>query len=226
MSKILSFNFSIEPFTIAFLDNNSKYQVNQKDYPTFSENIDTILMDISEKLDMSLKTLDAIGIITGPGNYTGLRVSVTHVKTLAQIYKIPVFSFNALEATLFNHLNTDNVYLTLLPARSNEVNCALVAVKNRKTTILTAPFSWSENQLSNGLKQLKIPFIGQTPSFSNNDLNESLSEKLQRSNGDALSAAEYINSHFNTLTATSLDDINISYSHAPFIVKKEKKSSC
>lgn len=223
MSKILSFNFSVQPFTIAFLDNDIKCQVSQSNYPSFSENIDIILKDISNDQGFSLKELDAIGIITGPGNYTGLRVSVTHVKTLAQLHSIPVFTFNALEATLFNYLNSESIYLTLLPARSKEVNCALVSVKNRQTNILTDPFSWSENQLSNGLEKLKIPFVGQTPPFSNNSLNSLISEKVLTSKGDALSAAEYINSNYSTLTPTPLEDIKITYSHAPFIVKKEVK---
>ena len=199
MSKILTFNFSVEPFTIGFLNENTKLQVSQSDYPLFSENIDSILINISKQTGISLKTLDGIGIINGPGNYTGLRVSVTHVKTLAQLYKIPVFTFNALEAALFDRRYTDHLYMSLLPARSNEVNCALVAVKNNKTTILTAPFSWTENQLFNGVKKLKIPFIGQPPKFSNHNLNTILSEKLLTSNGDALKTAEYINSNFNTL---------------------------
>lgn len=221
MSKILSFNFSVEPFTIAYLDNSVTYQVSQSDYPAFSENVDTILTDINKKQDISISELDAIGIITGPGNYTGLRVSVTHVKTLAQIYAIPVFSFSALEAALFEDLNTNNIYLTLLPARSNEVNCALVSVKNKKTKILTSPFSWSENQLSNGLEQLKIPFIGQIKPFSNADLNLLISKKIQISKGDALSVAKYVNSNLNTLKPTSLNNINITYSHEPFAIKKE-----
>ena len=112
MKTILTLNFSIEPFTIAYLNNYSKVQISQDQHTSFSERIDIILKEEFEKNAILLNDIDAIGIISGPGSYTGLRISMSYVKSLAQIYNIPLFTFNALEVALFNHTTNDAIYLS------------------------------------------------------------------------------------------------------------------
>ncbi len=56
--------------------------------------IDTSL----KNLDIQPQDLSQIGVITGPGSWTGLNIGVTAAKTLAQILEIPLFPLRALDA--------------------------------------------------------------------------------------------------------------------------------
>jgi tRNA threonylcarbamoyl adenosine modification protein YeaZ len=73
--------------------------------------------------------LSAIGVITGPGGYTGTRAGVSVAKTMSQFLKVPVFGINKLEAFLMANENAGLV-AAAVDIKKNEVYACIGSVKN------------------------------------------------------------------------------------------------
>ncbi|MBF0491560.1 MAG: tRNA (adenosine(37)-N6)-threonylcarbamoyltransferase complex dimerization subunit type 1 TsaB [Deltaproteobacteria bacterium] len=75
---------------------------------------------ILEKFKLKVNDLDAIGVCTGPGSYTGIRVVLSFVKGLAALSSIPIVRLSSLD--LLAYQNRDLSPLAVcLDARNAEV---------------------------------------------------------------------------------------------------------
>jgi tRNA threonylcarbamoyl adenosine modification protein YeaZ len=55
-----------------------------------------VLEELLEGAGVALKDLDALIVNQGPGSYTGVRISLSVVKTLAQVHRLPIVMVDAL----------------------------------------------------------------------------------------------------------------------------------
>lgn len=86
------------------------------------------IKSIAEDCGISFTQLDAIGVIIGPGSYTGLRVGLASVKGLCYALKKPLLTLNTLEVmALTAHLinNEASYYCPMIDARRMEVFTAV-----------------------------------------------------------------------------------------------------
>jgi len=87
------------------------------------------LTDLIEKAvssnGLSLADLDGFTISIGPGSFTGLRVGVTTVKTLAWALKKPVLPVSSLEVIAQNFIGSADPVALFLDARKGKVYTAL-----------------------------------------------------------------------------------------------------
>ncbi|WP_380057849.1 tRNA (adenosine(37)-N6)-threonylcarbamoyltransferase complex dimerization subunit type 1 TsaB [Falsihalocynthiibacter sp. SS001] len=81
-----------------------------------AENLVPILESTLAQAGHNWSDLDAIGVGTGPGNFTGIRISVACARGMALALGIPAVGVTALEAQAFGV--TRPVY-SLIPARRN-----------------------------------------------------------------------------------------------------------
>tara|TARA_X000001036_G_C20641360_1_gene791233 strand:- start:845 stop:1531 length:687 start_codon:yes stop_codon:yes gene_type:complete len=126
-----------------------------------SENLFPFIEQVFDESNIELKSLKAIGIGIGPGNFTGLRIGISAAKGLAMALKIKVFGisrFVALvesnEPTLTIVKNIDDTFYTQLfidqkPCTSPSTN-TLTGIMNTKyspNTIVSgdSAFTVSEN---------------------------------------------------------------------------------
>jgi len=65
--------------------------------------------------------VDIFSVITGPGSFTGLRIGVVTIKTLAQIYKKPTVGISYLEA-LASQIAFKGLKVPILSARKGEIH--------------------------------------------------------------------------------------------------------
>lgn len=87
------------------------------------------LAGMLEEKKISLNQVDGVAVATGPGSFTGLRISVTMAKTLSQFTGIPLYGVSSLEAmaaTAFDKIRgqEDQSSLLMIPiidARANRV---------------------------------------------------------------------------------------------------------
>ena len=97
---------------------------------------ETLMSSLNKLLEVSSlgwSDLSKIGICTGPGNFTGIRISVAAARGLALGLEIPAIGITSFEATLYGRGNEN---LALLPANkgfyyvgSNPKNAKFISEK-------------------------------------------------------------------------------------------------
>lgn len=61
----------------------------------------SILQHLLQKERINLSALERLALISGPGNYTGLRASILLIRSIALQFQLPVWHLTRLEAVLF-----------------------------------------------------------------------------------------------------------------------------
>lgn len=108
----------------------------------------------------NIHDLKAVGITTGPGSYTGLRVGMATAKGLCYALKIPLIAVNTLVAMASVAVQEKTDYICpMLDARRMEVFTALY---DKKLTPIMAPSSMvlEKNSFSDYLNTKTITFFG------------------------------------------------------------------
>lgn len=96
--KILFLDTSSFFVTIAILEDD-KVIYEFKDYITddMSSKVMPIISDVFTKVSFSIKDIDKIFVVNGPGSFTGVRIGVTIAKTIAWALNKPISTISSLE---------------------------------------------------------------------------------------------------------------------------------
>lgn len=87
--------------------------------------------EILEKQNLNISDIDLIAVTNGPGSFTGIRLGLATVKTLAQVNNIPLAPVNTLDA-LACGAEGDGLVIPIMDARKNEVFYALYEKKGER----------------------------------------------------------------------------------------------
>ncbi|MGA8367233.1 MAG: tRNA (adenosine(37)-N6)-threonylcarbamoyltransferase complex dimerization subunit type 1 TsaB [Candidatus Acidiferrales bacterium] len=79
------------------------------------------LDSLLRELCLSLHSFDLFAVIAGPGSFTGLRVGLTAVKGLAEVYNKPIAAISALEAIAVQSQSSASVLAPVLDARRGQI---------------------------------------------------------------------------------------------------------
>jgi tRNA threonylcarbamoyladenosine biosynthesis protein TsaB len=107
----------------------AEYMLNDK--KTHSQKLVPMLQEILNSLKMTVADMDILAAVTGPGSFTGLRIGVTTVKSIAYAAQKPtagIPSLDALAAAL--PVPADTLVCPILDARNNQVYTALYKYHN------------------------------------------------------------------------------------------------
>lgn len=139
MSITLIINLAYEPFGFSLLEKNDVIvAVNQRSSRKFSE---TIIDQIKQQCvynSISFEMLTCIGVVNGPGSYTGLRIGISVAKTIALALNIPVYSCSAFEAIANQIPVLNSTYAVVLPSKKSMVYFQLF---NQQKGALANPIS-------------------------------------------------------------------------------------
>ena len=99
-------------------------EINLRHGLTHSEKLLPAVESALELADWTFRDLDALGIVAGPGSFTGLRIGAATVKGLAFALNLPVVPVGTLEALAWNLPGYRGTVVPLLDARRGEVYAA------------------------------------------------------------------------------------------------------
>jgi tRNA threonylcarbamoyladenosine biosynthesis protein TsaB len=123
----------------------------------------TAIRELFQTNNVDIKKLNAVGVSSGPGSYTGIRVGLATAKGLCYALDIPLITFNTLELMAFSSANfakDDNaLYCPMIDARRMEV---FTAVYNYTLQELIPPSAMilDENSFADILNLNKVYFSG------------------------------------------------------------------
>ncbi|MCL5036511.1 MAG: tRNA (adenosine(37)-N6)-threonylcarbamoyltransferase complex dimerization subunit type 1 TsaB [Chloroflexi bacterium] len=79
-----------------------------------------LINDLMEKTSLSRSGYTGVGVTTGPGSYTGLRLGLATAKTLAQVLDVPVVGLNTLDIIAKNAPPGNGCIIPVMDARKKE----------------------------------------------------------------------------------------------------------
>jgi tRNA threonylcarbamoyladenosine biosynthesis protein TsaB len=128
--NILAADTSLSSASVAILCDEvlqGEIVINQN--KTHSEKFMPALESLLIKLDIKLDKIDLYACGIGPGSFTGLRIGVTTLKTLAYVQKKPIIGINSLDALAFGAGFENQIVCPLINARNEQVYTALYRIK-------------------------------------------------------------------------------------------------
>lgn len=122
---ILSLDTSRRVSAATLYDPNTGAETTKTCTEKNNESLLPMIQELFAETGCQPSDLAAIGVIVGPGSFTGLRIGVTTAKTLAQVLGIPVYGMDTLSAMA---LAAGRSCVPLLDARGGRVYAAPVEV--------------------------------------------------------------------------------------------------
>lgn len=128
--KNLSIDTSSEICGVSLLENDKLIDDNSlNNGRTHSENLMPLIKEILERNRLTLSDIGLISLVVGPGSFTGIRIGVSTIKALAEVYQIKIAAVTSLEA-LAKNLEGDFIKIGLIDARNDQVYCGIFDSKN------------------------------------------------------------------------------------------------
>lgn len=129
-----------------------------KDMKTHSQKLVPMLKELLDSLRLELSDIDVLAAVTGPGSFTGLRIGVTTIKTIAYALDKPVVGITSLDA-LANAAVVPGGTLVcpIMDARNNQVYTALYKPQNEVMTNLSGYMGLHISEL---VKQIEEKYEG------------------------------------------------------------------
>ena len=161
MSLILNIDTATEHASICLADDSQCLSIlsndKQKEHASW---LHPALLQALAESGKQLSDLDAVGVTTGPGSYTGLRVGMAAAKGLCYALDIPLVGTNTLDAMAVMGLAEEVDYICpMIDARRMEVYTALY---NQALEPVLPPCAVILDELlfSSYLNRAKILFLG------------------------------------------------------------------
>lgn len=108
-------------------------KVEKKVFGSNFNHSEKLLIEVYKLLGKDLKKLKGIGVISGPGSYTGLRVGIATANALGYSLKLPVVDINKLEwlaSVGLEFLETENI-CTIVSAIHDSIFAGEYSCKNK-----------------------------------------------------------------------------------------------
>ena len=207
MKKILAIDTSHFETRVGLQLDSTFIERNCTEKMRASQELLSLVQRILEEADLTISQLDAIGVLTGPGSFTGVRIGIAVAQGLSASNSIPVVGLStmALYAKSGCSMLGDGHFLVSLMAKSPDVYVGAYHCKFGKPNLVCDEFvlnysadfqpvrqildkkwtglgdGWSERPLIERALGFKLSSIAMRPEPSMKDFLELCSDNLQAS---------------------------------------------
>lgn len=123
--NILAIDTSTKTAGVAIKKDNQIFEYYIDNEITHSEKLLPLIANSLEKQNLTLDNINLLGIINGPGSFTGLRIGVATLKAFAQVKNLNIFSFSSTAAIAYSAYKKTNCrlkyFVSLIDARNDRV---------------------------------------------------------------------------------------------------------
>ena len=166
MSWIIHIDTALETASVSIAVDGKlvaeKMSATQKDHASF---LQPSIAELLAVANISIKQLDAVAVVDGPGSYTGLRVGIASAKGLCYALNKPLITIGSLQIMAANAIeqlqkNDDAIlYCPMIDARRMEV---FTAVYNQQIIEIEAPcaIELSEDLFASRMLKNRLYFFG------------------------------------------------------------------
>jgi len=118
MSLMLIINTAVEPFGFSLILNDRVLvSIKQSFSRSFSESLLELIDRHCQENKLTISEISTIGVVNGPGSYTGIRIGVSYAKSLAMTLGCPIVAISSLEALAYQCLVRERLVAIVMPAR-------------------------------------------------------------------------------------------------------------
>lgn len=96
-------------------------EVNLDSSLTHTSRLLTSVQYILDNVELTVNSIDAFSVISGPGSFTGIRIGLATVKGLAEMLSKPILAVTTFEAWAQKASKWEGILIPLIDARRNEV---------------------------------------------------------------------------------------------------------
>lgn len=147
--------------------------------------------------------IDAYAVNIGPGSFTGIRISINTIKTLAFVNKKPIYTFNSLETLAQGASLDDKSLIVAINAHSELCYVGRFVNSENKWKPLGEIQVLPASKLNDLLKEANTLFVGDAFEFYKDKIDSNLTIKRPKNFTDIPSAV-----HLNQLAANSQKTIS------------------
>lgn len=139
--KILAIDTSSEICSAAILEDEIIIDENNLESgKTHSENLIPVLDEIIKRNNVDLKDIDLFACSVGPGSFTGIRIGISTIKSMAEVLNKPIASITSLETLArniendekINNIENREVVVSIIDAKNNQVYSGIFDKKFNK----------------------------------------------------------------------------------------------
>jgi len=160
---LLSVDTTSPSGSVALLaDGSLLAEVNSDSDSTFSERLLASIDCVLKTQTMTAQDIDAFALAVGPGSFTGIRIGVSTIKSLAEASKKPVVPVSSLEALALKlHQQGSRLLCPLIDAKKDEVYAALYEARAGRIEEIVPQGAYAPDRFLSLLpSRRKISFIG------------------------------------------------------------------
>ena len=156
----LALDTALPATQVALHDGSSDSTIASVSLPMLTGHAEALLPAVEECLrqaGVSYAHLGRIGVTTGPGSFTGVRIALSAARAMALALAVPVIGITTLDALTRPHLGRKAAVLAVNDARRGELYAQLTAADG---TILIEPSLLTPQAVIDGLPRHAILAIG------------------------------------------------------------------
>ena len=88
---------------------------------THSETLLPLIDEILKENNISLDKIDVLGVVIGPGSFTGIRIGISTIKAISSAKDIPTITISSTEVLARNIINSSMFKIGIIDARNDQV---------------------------------------------------------------------------------------------------------